>query len=84
MTIASGKTVLLRARWTGSPPAIGDYLMAQQRPRNAYRIVSIRDRAACLELTCERVPPADVPTGSTIHDWHWDARTKAGSAWGAT
>lgn len=76
----------LRARWHGDPPSVGHYLMSRVRPRNAYRIVTITPRSGSggggvLELECERLPATDVPKDAVVHDWRWDPRTKAGSAW---
>lgn len=80
----TAKQVTLRARWEGEQPTIGSYLMSQTRPRNAYRIASVRERKDCLELTCDVVKPVDVPEGALVHPWRWDPRTKAGVAWSAT
>ena len=85
--------MILRARWTGNLPVAGEYLMAQSRAKNAYRIVDIeqlRDLPhhvpgyARLKLEVERVTPGDVPEGAVVHPWRWDARKKTGFAWSAS
>jgi hypothetical protein len=57
-------------------PRIGDYLMSQTRPRNAYLIVHVRELTKNLDLVVERVSATDVPEGATVHPWKWDARKK--------
>lgn len=88
MVVATGKktgrkTMTLRARWSGEPPAVGDYLMGSGgRVRSAYRIVCITPRASVLELEVDKVSPTSVPDGATVHDWRWDARSsRNGAAW---
>lgn len=82
--------MLLRARWEGSPPQVGEFLMSQVRPRHAYRIEGIEqkrlDKATqrtYLALTCTKVASGDVPAGAVVHPWKWDARKKTGFAWSA-
>ena len=78
----------LRARWTGAPPRIGDYLMSPTRPRYAYRVCAIdaaADRAVRwdpelklevrrLTITVDRLSARDVPRDARIHPWRWDKR----------
>lgn len=67
----------LRARWEGDLPRIGDYMMSQSRPRNAYRIVYVRERKpGTIDLVVDRVSATTVPEGATVHPWKWDARKK--------
>jgi hypothetical protein len=81
----------LRARWTGQLPTAGDYLMSQQRPRFAYKIISLHaheplfnphltDRHK-IELIVEKVTLHAVPEDAVIHPWKWDPRTKTTEAW---
>lgn len=77
----------LRARWAGSPPRIGDYLMSAVRPRYAYRVREVihRDRRVTwdpvtkaeqhrLELAVDRLAASDVPRDARVHAWKWDKR----------
>ena len=82
--------MFLRARWDGSPPQIGEYLMAQQRPRFAYRITDVEVRRidkgtdrTFLGLHVERIDAKDVPPGAVRHPWKWDPHRKLGHAWSA-
>ncbi len=83
--VATGKTSppkKISARWSGEPPAIGEYLQSQLRPRGAYRIVSVVERpSGMLDLLVDRVENKDVPSDAVVHAWKWDPRTKVGAAW---
>jgi len=81
--------VKLRARWTGTPPNVGDYLMSTQRPRFAYRIceVSRHDRIVRWDseiktefqhysIAAERKPLDTVPKDAHVHPWRWDKRAR--------
>lgn len=78
----------LRARWIGSPPRTGDYLMSTHRPRYAYRVEQVTNvssevhwdpvakaevRRLLIEVT--RVARGAVPGHVRIHPWKWDKRT---------
>ena len=76
----------LRARWTGAPPRIGDYLMSPTRPRYAYRICALtsnhlvswdpalKQEVRRLTITADRLPPSSVPKDARVHPWRWDKR----------
>ena len=78
--------MILMARWQGPLPELGHFVMSHTRPKFAYRITHIERLKAVafvpnyqrLKLTVERVPQGDVPDGSIIWGWKWDARKKAG------
>jgi len=72
----------LRARWLGSPPRTGDYLMSPTRPRFAYRVLEVQTRDAAvrwdsvakseylhLTILVDRMPAADVPKHARVHPW---------------
>lgn len=73
----------LRAKWTGQPPCIGEYLMSQHRPRFAYRIAAITtgDSESKLEFEVDKVKLHSVPDDAVVHPWKWDPRTKTTTAW---
>ena len=77
----------LRARWSGPPPRVGDYLASPMKPRFAYRVRGARcvdplvrwDPAQKKELRrlaieVDRVPIAELPAAARVHDWRWDKR----------
>lgn len=77
----------LRARWTGAPPHVGDYLRSPLRPRLAYRICEVTrvNRIVCwdpvlktefqhIEIAAERTPLNAVPKAARVHPWRWDKR----------
>lgn len=77
----------LRARWTGDHPTPGQYLCAGVRARGGYRILGVRETKSTshnLVLQVERVELVELVdaghNGAVIHQWTWDARSKAGSA----
>lgn len=74
-------TMILRARWTGDRPSIGEYVMSKYRPRSAYRIVDVRvtGRTAehtSIELRVERVDLPLLDPDAVVHPWRWDPRGK--------
>ena len=82
----------LRARWSGPPPRVGDWLVSPTRPRFAYHVLEVRrvdpdvrwDPAKKAELRrlaieVDRVPIAELPTAARVHDWRWDKRAAKGS-----
>lgn len=80
--------MMLRARWTGSPPQQDEYLMSQGRARFAYRIVEVELRGehatgSIYRMEVEKIAASDVPAGATVHPWKWDPRHKTGAAWSA-
>ena len=77
----------LRARWIGSPPRVGDYLMSEVRPRYAYRIErvdhsspnvawdsALKAEIHLLRLLVDRVGSSAVPEHARVHPWKWDQR----------
>jgi hypothetical protein len=80
-------TMILRARWSGPMPKVGEYLMSQHRARSAYRIVSPptynqvtwdaqrRAEVRHLRLEVERVG-LPLPRDAVVHHWKWDSRGK--------
>lgn len=75
----------LYARWIGSPPRPGDYLMSEKRPRWAYRIVGMtpvspnvcwdpgaKAEVHSLQFVVDRVTKDAVPRHARIHPWQWD------------
>lgn len=82
----------LRARWIGPSPRVGDYLMAEVRPRSAYRVdrvaaansnvcwdVSARAEVRQLRLDVTRVERNAVPAAARVHSWRWDRRAARSS-----
>lgn len=78
----------LRARWSGPPPRVGDYLASPTRPRFAYRVRDVRNVDSLvrwdptrkaelrrLAIEADRVPIARLPTAARVHPWRWDKRT---------
>lgn len=87
------KVVKLRARWVGPPPRTGDYLMAQVRPRHAYRITEVTNSSSVVNwdpvakaesrkllIVADRVAVDAVSEHARIHAWKWDKR-EARSKW---
>lgn len=83
----------LRARWSGPPPRVGDYLAAPTRPRFAYRIGGVKrldplvrwdptQKTELRRLTIEvdRVPIAQMPAAARVHDWRWESRASTARA----
>ena len=81
----------LRARWSGPPPRVGDYLASPTRPRFAYHVRGVSnvdslvrwDPAQKAELRrlaieVDRVPIARLPTAARVHPWLWDKRASRG------
>jgi hypothetical protein len=79
--------VKLRARWTGAPPRVGDYLMSSMRPRYAYRICEVtrvenivrwdpvlKTEFSHYTIAAERGPLESVPKEARVHPWRWDKR----------
>jgi len=80
-------TMILRARWAGHLPKVGEYLMSQYRARSAYQIVAIRPsqfvdwdpeirrevRNLRLEVLRVDLP---LPPAAVVHPWKWDSRGK--------
>jgi hypothetical protein len=82
--------VKLRARWSGLPPRVGDYLASPTRPRFAYRVCDVRNVDSLvrwdpaqkkelrrLAIEVDRLPIAELPTTARVHDWNWDKRGSA-------
>lgn len=75
-------TMILRAKWTGDRPRIGEYVMSKVRPRSAYRIVDVRVTGqtaeyTSIELRVERVDlPLSLSPAEVVHPWRWDPRGK--------
>jgi hypothetical protein len=82
-----GPTMILRARWMGPLPKVGEYLMCRHRARGAYRIEALprssmvgwdtkaRSEVRDLRLAVERVD-LPLPRGAVVHPWRWDRRGK--------
>jgi hypothetical protein len=80
-------TMILRARWTGPAPKIGEYLMSQHRARRAYQIVEVsapshvgwdteaRKEVRQLRFEVLRVD-LPLPPAAVVHPWKWDSRGK--------
>ena len=79
--------MILRARWIGPPPRIGDYLMSEVRPRHAYRVTRVTQssskvrwdaasKAEVRQLTfvVDRIAAPVVPRGAQVFAWRWDKR----------
>jgi hypothetical protein len=75
--------ITIRARWSGRPPAMGDYLMAPKRPRWAYEVVGVtlRDHlsaalrnAQVITIKAARRAVDAVPADATVHSWRWNGR----------
>lgn len=79
--------MILRARWIGPPPRVGDYLVSQVRPRHAYRVARVTNASSLvrwdptakaevrnLQIVVVRRSVADVPKRARIHPWTWDRR----------
>lgn len=77
----------LRARWLGSLPRVGDYLMSPTRPRFAYRILDVprddprvgwdvaaKKESRKISIVVDRVACTAVPPTARVHDWRWDRR----------
>jgi hypothetical protein len=89
------RTVHLHAKWFGEPPKPGEFLRSEKRPRHAYRIREVTPRGMSsdvpidlygeptqrIDLQCEVVDLADVPTDAIVHPWKWDSRDKKGVVW---
>lgn len=79
----------LRARWDGTPPRVGEYLMSTTRPRYAYRITQVKNSSRVrwnptvgaetrqLVIVVDRVDRDSVPKHARIHPWKWDRREAA-------
>ena len=72
----------LPARWSGNPPAPGDFLKSP-RGRIAYHILEVRRRNPRTNarrygyvFLVERRRPEDIPAEATVHAWRWDPRRK--------
>ena len=85
--------MILRARWQGRLPEIGEYLMSSTRPKFAYRITGVEELRYLphhvpgyqrLKLAVDRISAPDVPAGGVVWDWKWDARKKTGFAFPGT
>lgn len=83
------KLSVLRARWTGPLPAVGEYMVAARRARCAYRIVRdvaqnnvippTRGQEEMIELNIwvERVD-LPLPKEAVSYPWHWDQQGRRG------
>ena len=68
--------MIIRARWDGEPPRIGDFLRSPgERARYAYAIWDVDVKSpGRLVLNVQRVDVSEVPAKATVHNWKWDAR----------
>ncbi len=88
-TVSSGRPFKIRARWSGAPPKIGDYLMSQVRPRFAYRVCEVtrtdrivqwdpefKTELVRIDVVARRVDRSAVPADAKVHPWKWDRRKR--------
>jgi hypothetical protein len=72
--------VILRARWFGAPPAIGDFLRSGPKAHGAYLVTEVRhasgSHAEFYVLIVAKTPLDMIPRGATVHRWTWDKRKR--------